>query len=200
MAVEAVLWDADGVLQRHGEDWIAEYAAFGGVPDGFIEDVWTAEVPLLTGGDFRAAVRQVALSHGVDAPVEGLLSRWRGMALVPETVDVVGDLRGSGVACYLATNQNDYRCAWMREHMEYGGLLDGAFFSCELGAAKPSREFFAAILGELDLPAGSVGFVDDSAANVEAAKALGIRAFQWHHDDGPAGLRQIVDGLRAAHR
>jgi putative hydrolase of the HAD superfamily len=198
VGVDAVLWDADGVLQRHGEDWVAEYAGFGGVPGGFIEDVWEAEAPLLAGGDFRAAVQEVAARHGVEAPVEALLSRWRGMLPVAETVEMVRELRRTGVACYLATNQNDYRCGWMREHMEYDGVLDGAFFSCELGAAKPSREFFAAILDELGLPAERVGFVDDSAANVEAAAALGIRAFQWHHDQGPAALRQVVDQLLAA--
>lgn len=195
MPVRAVLWDADGVLQRHGEDWIAQYTEFGGVPDGFIEDVWAAEVPLLRGGDFPAAVAAVASRYAVTAPTEALLSRWRGMQVVAETLAAVSALRRSGIHSYLATNQNAYRCAWMREHLDYDAALDGAFYSCELGAAKPTPAFFHAILSELDLPAEQVGFIDDSLANVEAATALGIRAHRWHHDDGPARLEQIVDQL-----
>jgi putative hydrolase of the HAD superfamily len=191
-SLRAVLWDADGVLQRHGEDWVAEYAGFGGVPDGFIEDVWAAEVPLMVGGDFPAAVAAVAERYDVDAPLEALLSRWRGMRVVTETAEVVTELRAAGVGCYLATNQNPYRCAWMREHLDYAGLLDGAFYSCELGAAKPTAAFFGTILTELDLAPEQVGFVDDNAANVEAATALGIRAHQWHYDCGPGQLEQVV--------
>lgn len=192
MPVRAILWDADGVLQRHGDAWIVEYAAFGGVPDGFIEEVWEAEVPLLAGGDFRAAVQDVAGRHGVEAPTETLLSRWRDVTLVPQTVEVISELRRSGVHCYLATNQNEYRCHWMRENLEYDGVLDGAFYSCELGAAKPSPEFFAAILERLNLRPHHVGFVDDNAANVEGAATVGLRALHWCHDDDVESLREAV--------
>lgn len=194
MPVGAILWDADGVLQRHGEDWMEQYAACGGVPDDFIDDVWEAELPLLAGGDFRAAVQKIASRHGVEVPTEVLLARWRGMTLVPEVVELVRELRCSGVGGYLATNQNDYRCAWMREHLQYDGLLDGAFYSCELGAAKPSAEFFAAILGRLDLKPDRVGFVDDNPANVDGAAALGLRALHWCHDDGMESLRGGLAG------
>ncbi|MGZ4458833.1 MAG: HAD family hydrolase [Nocardioidaceae bacterium] len=188
-AVRAVLWDADGVLQRHGGDWRAAYAGLG-LADGFLEELWAVEVPLMTGGDFPAAVADVARRHGVDAPVEDLLAPWRSIEPVAETLDVVGGVRAAGVRCYLATNQQEYRGTFMKQSLGYDDHLDGAFYSYELGYAKPDPAYFRAILDALCLDGAQVLFVDDRQANVDGAAEGGLRAECWHHDDG-------VDRLRA---
>lgn len=49
-------------------------------------------------------------------------------------------------------------------------------FSCDLGMAKPEPEIYAKTLELLDAPSGEVHFIDDRAANVQAALAAGLRA------------------------
>ena len=124
--VSAVLWDADQVLQDNGNGWRAEYDAFGGVTDAFLEDVWRAELPLMVGGDFPAALGEVARRHGVDAPVETLLSRWRSIVPLDGSWQVVDRLRSAGVRCYLATNQQEYRRAHIAATLGYDDRVDGA--------------------------------------------------------------------------
>ena len=57
----------------------------------------------------------------------------------------VAELRRSGVACYLGTNQEKHRAAYMRERMGFAQHFERVFASCELGVAKPDPQFFSAI-------------------------------------------------------
>lgn len=127
----------------------------------------------------------------------GLLERWDvahlyddalrvWLTIVPqvEVREAVSALRAAGVRCYLATNQTEHRGRYMAEHLGYDDLLDGAFWSYELRAAKPDPAFFTTVLDRLDLDAADVLFVDDNLRNVEAARSVGLAAEHWHVDDG----------------
>ncbi len=190
--VEAVLWDADGVLQRHG-DWRRTLDDLGGVPDDFVEQVWALELQLLCGGDFPAAVEGLARRLGIAHPVEDLLAPWRDIVVLDATLEVVGRVRRSGTPCYLATNQQPYRGAWMQQTLGYGDHLDGVFYSYELGLAKPDPAYFAEVVRRLGLSPDAVLFVDDNQPNVDGARTAGLRAERWRHDDGLDALRAHLD-------
>ncbi len=68
--------------------------------------------------------------------------------------------------------------------------LERLYLSYETGHLKPAPEAFRTMLGDLRLPAGEVLFLDDSPANVEAARRLGVNA---HVVDGPATVRRVLD-------
>jgi HAD superfamily hydrolase (TIGR01509 family) len=63
--------------------------------------------------------------------------------------------------------------------------------SAEVGAAKPSAEIFAAALAAAGVVAGAALFVDDAAANVAGAAALGIPGHLYR------GAAALADRLRA---
>ena len=52
-------------------------------------------------------------------------------------------------------------------------FLEPLFLSCEIGACKPSPEAFAAVEAGLGLPAGEILLIDDTAANIAAARMRG---------------------------
>jgi putative hydrolase of the HAD superfamily len=52
-------------------------------------------------------------------------------------------------------------------------------FSCFLGAAKPERECYQAVLSVLGAQPADVVFVDDRPENVAAAAGLGIRGVHF---------------------
>jgi len=54
--------------------------------------------------------------------------------------------------------------------------LDALLFSSDLGACKPSPECFARAVARLGAPADGTLLVDDSARNVEGARAAGLHA------------------------
>ena len=93
----------------------------------------------MVGGDFPAALGEVARRHGVDAPVETLLSRWRSIVPLDGSWQVVDRLRSAGVRCYLATNQQEYRRAHIAATLGYDDRVDGAYYSCCMSRPREAR-------------------------------------------------------------
>ena len=85
------------------------------------------------------------------------------------------DWRRAGVPCFLATVQERHRAAYLRELLAVGRDFDGMFVSWELGQRKDSPAFFEKILSQLPkvLPS-EVLFIDDSSANLVAAREVGM--------------------------
>jgi putative hydrolase of the HAD superfamily len=199
MPVRAVLWDADGVLQHLPTGWEASMRP---VVDGHLDDV-----PAFLAEAFE--LERPALTGEVDWPdvLPGLLERWGIAHLYDDALRVwltiephegvralVTALREQGVRCYLATNQSEHRGRYMAQNLGYECLLDGAFWSYELGVAKPDPSYFSTILERLVLPGEEVLLIDDSTRNVEAARTVGLRAVHWHVEQG---LPALHDQLRA---
>jgi putative hydrolase of the HAD superfamily len=156
------------------------------------DDLWSVSAQAMVGEvDFAAHIDLVLERQGLGDRREALLATWRAIEPVSDVHDVLARVRRS-VPCYLASNQDSYRAQVMREHLRYADLLDGLFFSCEIGAAKPDADFFDAVVARLGLAAAEVLFIDDVAANVTAARTAGLQAERWHHDLGVGDLEQLL--------
>ena len=193
--VRAVLWDADGVLQHGPAGWREALDALDG--PGFTDAVLAAEGPALRGErPLREALQQVLRAWpGAVVDVEDLLLMWEQAVVDPEALLLVDEVRASGVRCALATNQHDVRRAWMRDTLRLDAHFDAVYYSCELRTVKPEPAFFGRVLADLGLGPTEVGFVDDSPANVEGARAVGLRAVRHDPASGAPALRAEVRDL-----
>ena len=186
--VHAVLWDADGVLQHTPADaWdraVRVVAQFPGAITGAAID--------------EEQIRRVADHLGLGDHVNDIVAVWSSFHLLEPGLQVVARVRATGIACYLATNQDAYRAACMRRYAPYGELLDGAYYSCDVGAAKPSAAFFEHITTDLNLTPDQLLFLDDQPENVTGARSVGLRAERWTHGDGIPVLIDLLDsrGIR----
>jgi putative hydrolase of the HAD superfamily len=192
MSPSAVLFDADGVVQRPNRDWWAQLTSL--VPsdgDAFVADLMAAEKPALVGKvDFRDALADVLRRWNSPASVDEALEPWSWFVAEPEVIRLVQSLRSAGIGCHLATNQQAYRRTIMQDERGYGAWFDRTFYSCDLGLAKPDPAYFRAILSALDLPASSVLFIDDNVANVAAASSVGLQAEVY---DLSAGVPALIE-------
>jgi putative hydrolase of the HAD superfamily len=189
-----VLWDADGVLQRvpGGGEESMRPAVSGLVEDldGFLAEAVRAERPALTGEVSWPAVLPGLLERwGIGAALDEVLATWLRLEPVPEARALVTEVRATGPDCHLATNQTVERAAVMREQLGYDDLLDGAFWSHELGVAKPDPAYFEEVVRRLGVPPGDALLLDDNRANVDAARAVGLRAEVWSWREGVGVLR-----------
>lgn len=196
--VAVLLWDCDGVLQHGHFDWRERLDA--AVGPGFARKVFEAELPALRGERSLRAVLTDLLereerSGELPVTVAGLLAIWEQFDLDPAAIALVEEVRRLGVRCLLATNQQDHRVRYMREVHGYDDLVDGAYWSSEVGAMKPDPAFFEHILDDLALPAHRIGFVDDVQANVDAARSVGIRAVLHDPASGADGLARLLEPL-----
>lgn len=194
-AVSAVLFDADGVVQRPSRDWWSRLTAL--VPadgEAFVADLMRAEKPALVGkGDFRDAVADVLRRWNSPASLADALEPWSWFDAEPAVISLIQSLRTAGIGCHLATNQQAYRRAIMQDERGYGAWFDQTFYSCDLGLAKPDPAYFRAILGALRVPAPAVLFIDDNEDNVAGALSVGLRAEYY---DLSAGIPALADLLR----
>lgn len=193
--IDAVLFDADGVIQRATVDWRATLATFvePGSPDEFILDLMAAEGPSLVGkGTFREAIVEVLDRWGSSAPVEDVLDLWRRFEAEPVVVDLIQQLRAAGIECHLATNQQAYRRAIMHDERHYGDWFDQTFYSCDLGVAKPDAAYFKTILQTIGRPASSVLFIDDNENNIAGARGVGLHAELYDLATGTDVLRDLL--------
>lgn len=195
--MNAVLFDADGVIQRRPAGWRDQLQSLIGTdrdPDRFLASLFSAEDPALCGGhDFAEALPEVLRRWECRVPLSRVLDVWKMIEVDRDAMRIVRTLRQTGVRCHLATNQEAHRAQHMSEMLGYRELFDREFYSCDLGAAKPSKAFFSAITDSIGEKPERILLIDDRRENVDAAHAAGIQG-------AVHSLAAGVDGLRKALR
>ncbi|TDU82466.1 putative hydrolase of the HAD superfamily [Kribbella voronezhensis] len=195
-AIDTVLFDADGVIQRPTIDWRATLATFirpDQSAEEFILDLMTSEQPSLRGeGDFREAVAEVLARWESTTSVDDAMQPWHWFEADPVVVDLIQQLRTAGVGCHLATNQQAYRRTIMQDERHYGDWFDQTFYSCDLGVAKPEPAYFHAILAKVGKQGSAVLFIDDNEGNVKGALSAGLHAEHYDLANGTDALRELL--------
>ena len=195
--IQAVLFDADGVLQKPVEGGREKLASLCGVEsrgEEFVRDFLSAEMPCLRGdADMADTIADVLKKWDSPFSVEQAIeTHTKIVAMNPESLEVVHALRKSGVPAYLATNQHEYRAQYMSEVFGYTDIFDGEFYSCRLGSKKPEQDYFHAILRSLPIAPESLLFIDDREQNVAAAQSVGIHGVEYDMKEGVEALRDIL--------
>jgi HAD superfamily hydrolase (TIGR01509 family) len=195
----AVLFDADGVLQRTAA-WREDLSDQVGDEnearnERLLDDIAQAEGPRTLTGEAdldHSLIKVLDRYDDVDLPVEAVHEAWHAIEVHEDVLDGVRSLAGRGVIRALTTNQNEPRAAWMRENLPYDELFDAQFYSCEMGLAKPDPAYFTHVLEALGVRPEDALFMDDTAENVESAARLGLRAELFARDGGRAELDRIL--------
>ncbi len=195
--IQAVLFDADGVLQHTVEGGREKIATLDGSAtpnEDFLQDFFKAETPCLRGdADLADTIADVLKKWDSPYTVEQAIeTHTKIVAMNPESIEVVHDLRKLGVPTYLATNQHEYRARYMSEVFRYADIFDGEFYSCRLGTKKPEPDYFHAVLKSLPYPPERLLFIDDRSQNVAAARSVGIHGVEYEICQGVEALRSIL--------
>ncbi len=195
--IRALLMDADGVLQQLPKGFFDDFATLGGGQD-FMRELFDQEQRAMTGEeDLRDVINEIVTRRGLSITPEQLFELWYRIIPDQRMLDLVARARASGVITVLATNQQSYRGAWMQEHLPYGEYFDHAFYSFEVGLAKPDPAYFTHIIDHLGIAADEAVFVDDLPMNAAGARAAGLRAIAYprHHPFGLLKLRLRAAGV-----
>lgn len=120
--------------------------------------------------DERALLDGLCALAGEAVAMDEALDLWLSVFEAPnaELWDLAARLKGRVRVAGFSDNP-----AFVRRVVVNEGLFDPLFLSCEIGAVKPTAEAFEAVRRGLAVEAGEILFVDDSPANVAAAKAAG---------------------------
>jgi putative hydrolase of the HAD superfamily len=131
--------------------------------------------------EFRDGVRKLLSTEVSDEQID---EAWTAMLLdFPKVrVQLVQNLR-IHYGIYLFSNTNaihvaKYHSDFRKQHgFEVSSLFEKDFYSNEIGYRKPSPESFQEIIRLSGIIPEETLFIDDSLANVEAAKACGLKGY-----------------------
>jgi len=195
VTVRHLLLDADDVVQvGFGPFRPVLGEVFGEDPTGWLRATLDPGAGVLDGGTpvLPLLAQRLRELGRQDDPQELYDRLWLTISPDPSVLSQIGRWRASGLTVHLATNQDSGRAAYMKTALGYDAVLDGGYYSSDLGVAKPAAGFFEAVLHDLGAEPDAVCFVDDMAVNVAGARQVGIRAVQWELDHGLPALADLL--------
>jgi 2-haloacid dehalogenase len=180
-----VIFDLGGVLI----DWDPRYL-YGQLfedPDdmeSFLAEVTTAEwnAHQDAGRPWTEAVELLVAEHPERRElIEAFHRRWPEMLAgeIPGTVDVLAELRTSGIRLVALSNWSAEMFPIARRRFDFLAWFEGIVISGEVGVNKPDRRIFEHLAAQFRIEPAATLFIDDSSANIEAAEALGFRVIQF---------------------
>lgn len=104
------------------------------------------------------------------------------MPPVRETEELIVRLKKAGYKVYLLSNATP---RFFDEYQNYPALtmLDGYFISALYNLLKPQQEIYEAFCDKFSLNAEECFFIDDMPANIEGARAYGMKGFVFDTKD-----------------
>ncbi len=178
--LKAMLFDVDGVLvngEPFSQQLAREYGITLEMTAAFFQGPFSG--CLVGKADLKQEIAGYLLQWDWQRSVDEFLADWFAYetCIDEALLASIQQLRQQGLPCYLATNQEQYRTAYILNEMGFAGKFDGMFSSAHIGCMKHEPAFFAAVLEALpDVQAREILFWDDSPANVATARATGIQA------------------------
>lgn len=194
--IEAIVYDFGNVLV--GWD---PYGAFKGVERADV-DAWMDEVGFATfnhaqdaGRTWADAVRHLEATRPHLAPMAARYAAGYAGTLsgpLPGSAELVDELDAAGLRLYGLTN-------WAADTFHHAAAaapaltrLRDVVVSGQVGLAKPDPAIFRLAAARFDVDPARTVFVDDTPANVEAARAVG---FQGVHFTDTHSLRSALADL-----
>jgi len=180
-----VVFDLGGVLI----DWDPRhlYRQLFDDPDemeSFLAEVTTAEWNGYqdAGRPWAEAVEILVAEHPERRElIEAFHLRWPEMLAgeIPGTVGVLADLRAADVRLVALSNWSAEMFPVALARFDFLGWFEGIVISGEVGVNKPDRRIFEHLAERFGIEPEEAVFIDDSAANTDAATDLGFCAIQF---------------------
>jgi 2-haloacid dehalogenase/putative hydrolase of the HAD superfamily len=193
---KAVLWDIGNVIVRWDPRTLySKIFDDAQACDRFLSTVCTQDwhVAHDRGVSFAANRLPLIARFPDQAPlIEAWESRWWDMfsGVIPESEAAIEALAVRGVRQFALSNMSLEVIDGVLAMSPAFRLLEGVVISGELGLIKPDAAIYRAACERFGHAPGDFLFIDDSAANIAAAQALG---FDTHHFTDPAALTPALE-------
>jgi 2-haloacid dehalogenase len=141
------------------------------------------------GRSWGDAIELLSAEHPQHRPlIAAYRERWAEMLNGPiqGSVDVLADLRAGATPLYALTNWSAETFPIAVERYDFLGWFRDIVVSGREKMVKPDRRIYELLLARNGLDAGATVFIDDSAKNVEGARAVGMTALLFR---SPEALR-----------
>ena len=187
--IRNIVFDMGGVMREYSPPKMLRQM---GVPE---EDVPALELGVFGSPEWIALDRG---GMGLNEAVQGMCAHlpkrlwsWAGLITsdwwkypfegIPGMADLAGELKRQGYDIYMFSNAAQSLHHYFRR-IPGNQYFDGLFVSSDWGLLKPEPAIYRQFLEHFGLRAEECFFVDDSPANVDGARRVGMHAVQFCRD------------------
>ena len=119
----------------------------------------------------------------------------RSLTPIAASVALVESLAQRGFKLYCLSNMGASTWRFVQSRDAFWRRFDGIVISAQVRLLKPEPAIYRHLLVTFSLQPGDTLFIDDTAANVAGARALGIHAIEFHDaDDCRAEVERLLAG------
>lgn len=152
------------------------------------EPFLSVETGQITAAEFYDRLRAAIGRYISDSEFENAFFEFL-VALPVDRLAALRQMRDAGLRLFMISNTNAImyngwiRNAFMQEGLHVGDYFDGIITSFAEGVCKPDPHIFEILLNRYGLVPSESVLLDDSEANCEAARRLGMNAIRITADD-----------------
>ena len=197
--IKSIIFDFGGVLVDWNQRYFyKDYFKNDEEMEYFLANVCTSEwnSEFDRGVSFAEGIRNLQARHPEYAEAIGLYREgWEKMlgGEFPDTVELLREMKDRGYAVYGLTNWSAETIGIAYARFGFFKLFDGIVVSGEEKMIKPDPGIYRLLLDRYGLRPEECVFIDDNAANVEAARKLGIHAIRF--DNASDVRRRLLELL-----
>lgn len=198
--IRAIAFDIGGVLVRydHAPVW-REFARLTRLQDEEVRDLMFQSplaVAYETGRvDSETFIRRITDALNLRIDPDAFRALWSDIfAPMPGMEELVSPL-ADRYRLLLASNTNTMHFAWLQARFPVITIPTHPVLSFEVGAMKPDRRFYEALLRHADAPPAACLYIDDVPAYVEAGRDAGLQAVRF---EGVDSLRETFRRMQIA--
>ncbi|HEV5085766.1 TPA: HAD family phosphatase [Streptococcus pneumoniae] len=120
------------------------------------------------------------MGHQYQDQIHELVWNWFNYVdLYDEVYELIKQLKKKNFQIYVLSNTSSIFHILLDSVLsKVSSVLDGYVISCEVKMMKPQKEIYLSLVNKYQLDIKNCIFLDDLEENVEAARTLGIKAFQ----------------------
>ena len=113
---------------------------------------------------------------------EQFIAAWQGIFWPNEPMhELIRSLYGR-YPIHLLSNTNDMHVEGLFRDFDVFQCVSTGIYSHEVQASKPDSRIYAIACEKCGIEPASTFFIDDLAANIQAARSMGFHAHHYHHD------------------
>jgi len=197
--IKAIIFDFGGVLVNWDPKHLYQ-RFFPGQPqvmENFLKEIdfysWNALQD--KGRPFSEGIASLSDQHPQHAHlIRAYFDHWDDSITGPiqGTVDILRTLKEKGCSLYGLSNWSAETFPRVRQKYAFFDMLDEIFLSGEIGLIKPDQAIFNLLLNKTGYSAPECVLIDDSQANIDAARKMGFRTI---HFSSPEQLQIDLQGL-----
>jgi len=202
--IKCIFFDCDGVVVvadgMHSMKFAQEY----GVPQEQLLEFFTGPFKkCMTGeADTKEELKPYLEQWGYDKELDDYFSAWHAFEDKPdqELLDDIQRIRKRGVLCCMATNQEHYRTAYLKDKMNFSSLFDAIYTSSETGLMKHDQACMQDLYRRVNeiqpIKKEEILFIDDDQKNIDSANQFGFKGILYRQRSDLESLPEFQELLR----